>query len=157
MLSFASLWTRLRRLVPDLLLAAVVALLVTMAADHLERRETTRIHDDLRVASPGGLTLDEHLDVLTASVRRSALLHLPLLAGAGGALVGLGCRRRRWAPLTALVAVSPTFLWLVALLVDRPVLAGGGVALYGAAAILPAVALAAARARLRRSPAPARS
>ncbi len=151
MLRFTSLWTRLRPLVPDLLLAVVIALLVTMAADHLERRETTRIHDDLKAASSGGLTLDEHLDALTASVRRSALVHLPLLAGAGGALVGFGCRRRRWAPLTALIAASPTFLWLVALLADRPVLAGGGVALYGAAAILPAAALATARARLRRS------
>lgn len=149
-----SLWTRLRRVVPDLLLATVVALLLTMAADYFEHIESTRIQRDLSHAAAGGVTLDEHVDALAASVRRSSLLHLPLLAGAGGALVGLGCRSRRWAPLTALGAATPTFIWLVALLVDRPVLAGGGVALYGAAAVLAAVAGVTARSRLRPSPAP---
>ncbi len=139
----------LRRIVPDLFLAAVVALLVTFVANYFEGTETRRINDDLRAASGGGLTLDEHVDVLAGSIRRSALLHLPLLAVGGGAAVGLACRNRRWAWLTAVGAVAPTLLWVAALFIDRPVAAATLAGAYVTIAVIPAVAVAAARGLLR--------
>jgi hypothetical protein len=152
-LSRVHVW--LRRVVPDLFLAAVVALLVTVAANHLESNETRRIGSNLQAAAENGLTLDEHVDVLSESVRRSAFLHLPVLAGIAGALVGLGCRNRRWAWLTAVLAVVPTLLWGGALFIDRPATAGGLAAAYAAIAVVPATATAAARNHLwPRRPAP---
>jgi hypothetical protein len=97
--------------VPDLFLAAVVALLVTMAIRQLDGAEVARIQLDARAAADNGLTLDERIDVYDGSIRRSTLFQLPALIALSGALVGLTCRNRRWAWLTAIGSVLPRWPW----------------------------------------------
>lgn len=59
----------IRSVVPDLCLAAVVALLVTMAIQQLDGAEVERIRTDAQTAAEDGLTLDERIDVYDGSIR----------------------------------------------------------------------------------------
>jgi hypothetical protein len=141
----------LRKVVPDLFLAAMVALLVTMAMHQLDGVETVRIQSDRRAASVDGLTLDERIDVLGASMRRSTLIQFPALIALSGMLVGLACRNRRWAWLTATASVLPALIMGAAFFIDRPVPAAVLITLYVAIA----VSMAMAGVALRRKLAPA--
>jgi hypothetical protein len=125
----------LRRVVPDLFLAAVVALLVTFAVQHLDKTEVERIREDAQVASEEGLTRDERIDVVGGSIRRSTLFHLPILIAVAGAVVGLGCRNRSWASLTAVGAALPALSMGVAFFIDRPIPASVLATLYASLAI----------------------
>jgi hypothetical protein len=138
----------LRRVVPDLFLAAVVALLVTMAMHRLDGVEAVRIQTDARAAAEDGLTLDERIDVVGSSMRRSTLLHLPALIALSGVVVGLACRNRRWAWLTAIGSILPALIMGVAFFVDRPLPATFLVTAYTALAVLMAMAGAALRQKL---------
>jgi hypothetical protein len=138
----------LRRVVPDLFLAAVVALLVTVAMNQLDGNETLRIHADARAAAEDGLTLDERIDVLGGSIRRSTLLHFPVLIAFSGVIVGLACRNRRWAWLTTLGSILPALIMGVAFFIDRPLPAVVLVAAYAAIAVLMALVGTALRQKL---------
>ncbi len=138
----------LRSVVPDLFLAAVVALLVTVAMNQLDGTETQRIRADARAAAEDGLTLDERIDVFDGSIRRSTLLHLPALIALSGVVVGLACRNRRWAWLTAIASILPALIMGVAFFVDRPIPAGVLVTTYTALAVSMALAGAALRQKL---------
>lgn len=138
----------LRSVVPDLFLAAVVALLVTVAMNQLDGTETLRIRADARAAAEDGLTLDERIDVLGGSIRRSTLLHFPALIALSGVIVGLACRNRRWAWLTALGSILPALIMGAAFLVDRPLPASILVTSYSAIAVLMALVGIAVRQRL---------
>jgi hypothetical protein len=138
----------LRSVVPDLFLAAVVALLVTVAMNQLDGTETQRIRTDARAAAEDGLTLDERIDVLGESIRRSTLLHLPALIALSGVIVGLACRNRRWAWLTAVGAVLPALIMGIGYFVDRPIFAGLLITGYVALAFLTALVGTALRQRL---------
>jgi len=129
----------LRKVVPDLFLAAVVALLVTMAMHQLDGVEAVRIQSDKQAASADGLTLDERIDVLDASMRRSTLLHIPALVGISGILVGLVCRNRRWAWLTGIGSVLPALIMGVAFFIDQPIPAVVLITAYSALATSMAV------------------
>jgi hypothetical protein len=142
----------LQRVVPDLFLAAVVALLVTVAMNQLDGMETERIREDARAAAKGGLSFDERIDVFDSSIRRSTLIHLPLLIALSGVIVGLACRNRRWAWLTALGSILPALIMGIAFFVDRPVPASFLVSAYSALAVTMALAGSA----LRRTLAPVR-
>jgi len=142
----------LRKVVPDLFLAAVVALLVTMAMHQLDGVEAVRIESDKKAAASDGLTLDERSDALDASMRRSTLLHIPALVGISGILVGLVCRNRGWAWLTAIGSVLPALIMGVAFFVDQPIPAVVLVTAYSALA----TSMAAAGSMLRRKLAPAK-
>lgn len=146
----------LRRVVPDLFLAAVVALLVTMAMHQLDGVEKVRIQSDKRAASADGLTLDERIDVLDASMRRSTLLHIPALVVISGILVGLVCRNRRWAWLTAIGSVLPALIMGVAFFIDRPIPAVVLVTAYSALATSMAVVGAIVRQKLAPAKVPPR-
>jgi hypothetical protein len=138
----------LRSVVPDLFLAAVVALLVTMAMNKLDGTEAVRIREDARTAAEDGLTLDERIDVVGGSIRRSTLLHLPALIALSGIVVGLTCRNRRWAWLTAIGSIIPALIMGVAFFIDRPFPAGVLVTSYTALAVSMALTGAALRQRL---------
>jgi hypothetical protein len=125
----------LRKVVPDLFLAAVMALLVTMAMSQLDGNETQRIRSDARTAAEDGFTLDERIEVVGGSIRRSTRLHLPALIAICGVIVGLACRNRRWAWLTAIGAILPALIMGVAFFVDRPIPAGVLVTTYTALAV----------------------
>jgi hypothetical protein len=138
----------LRSVVPDLFLAAVVALLVTLAMNQLDDAEAVRIRADARSAAEDGLTLDKRIDVYDDSIRRSTLLHLPALIALSGVIVGLACRNRRWAWLTAIGSILPALIMGVAFLIDRPIPAGVLVSAYTALGISMALAGAALRQRV---------
>ena len=138
----------IKSLVPDLFLAAVVALLVTVAMNQLDGTETQRIRADARAAAKDGLTIDERIDVFDGSIRRSTLLHLPALIALSGVVVGLACRNRRWAWLTAIASILPALIMGVAFFVDRPIPAGVLVTTYTALAVSMAMAGAALRQKL---------
>ncbi len=138
----------LRSVVPDLFLAAVVALLVTVAMNQLDGSETQRIRADARVAAEDGLTLDERIDVYDDSIRRSTLLHLPALIALSGVIVGLACRNRRWAWLTAIGSILPALIMGIAFFIDRPIPAGVLVTTYVSLAVSMAVVGAALRQKL---------
>jgi hypothetical protein len=138
----------LRKVVPDLFLAAVVALLVTLAMNQLDGTETERIRSDARVAAEDGLTLDERIDVLGGSIRRSTYIHLPILIALSGAVVGLTCRNRRWVGLTAIGSVIPALIMGVAFFIDRPVPASILMTVYMVLAVAMATAASAVRRRL---------
>ncbi len=142
----------LRRVVPDLFLAAVVALLVTMAMHQLDGAETARIQSDKQAAATDGLTLDERIDVLDASMRRSTLFHMPALIALSGILVGLTCRNRSWAWLTAIGSVLPALIMGVGFVIDRPIPAIVLVTAYTTLVVL----MAAAGVALRRKLTPAK-
>jgi hypothetical protein len=138
----------LKKVVPDLFLAAVVALLVTMVMNQLDATETERIRSDAQVAAEDGLTLDERIDVLGGSIQRSTLVHLPALIALSGAVVGLACRNRRWAWLTAIGSVIPALVMGIAYFIDRPIPASILATTYIALAITMAMAAATLRRRL---------
>jgi len=138
----------LRSVVPDLFLAAVVALLVTLALQYLDAAEVERIQTNAQAAAEDGLTLDERIDVVGGSIRRSTLLHLPALIALSGVVVGLTCRNRRWAWLTAIGSILPALIMGVAFFVDRPFSASFLVTAYMALAFLMALTGSALRQRL---------
>lgn len=136
----------LRRVAPDLLIAACAALAIMAVIHQLEAREQTRMVAEIRSAAVDGLTLDERLGAYESSIGRSVRLQLPLLAVAGGLVVGAGCRQRRWAWLTAIAAALPALAMGVAYFIDRPAPAAAVTAAYALCAAIPASAVA----RLRR-------
>jgi len=138
----------LRSVVPDLFLAAVVALLVTLAMQYLDGAEAGRIQADAQAASEDGLTLDERIEVVGGSIRRSTLFQLPALIALSGVVVGLACRNRRWAWLTAIGAILPALIMGVAFFIDRPFPAGALATAYTALAISMALAGTALRRKL---------
>ena len=144
----------LRKVVPDLFLAAVVALLVTMAVQQLDDAESRRIRIDAQTASADGLTLDERIDVVGGSIRRSTLFHLPVLVAFSGILIGVASRNRRWAWLTAIASVLPAIIMGVAFFVDRPLPASVLATGYTAIAVLMALLGTAMRQRLLPARAP---
>jgi len=111
----------IRRVTPDLFLAAVIALLITLAQNHLDGMESSRIVDGVRSVAHDGLTFDERIGAFRSSIRRSTLVHLPILVGLGAVLVGSICRNRSWAWLTALLAVIPALLMGISFFVDTPI------------------------------------
>ena len=135
----------IRRVTPDLFLAAVVALVITMAVQKLDTVEDQRINADARALAGDGLTIDERIGVLDESIRRSTMLYLPALAAFGGAAVGLASRRRRWAWLTAIGAITPALLMGAGFFIDTPLPGTMATAAY----ILIAVSLATAGVAVR--------
>jgi hypothetical protein len=109
----------LRKVVPDLFLAAVIALLITLAMNQLDAIETLRIKADAQAAAADGLTLDERIEVLGDSMRRSTLFHLPSLIALGGIISGFASRSQRWAWLTAIGSVIPALIMGYAFFIDR--------------------------------------
>ncbi len=138
----------LSRVLRDLVLASGVALVIVVGIHHLDAREQGRLLTEIRAAAGDGLTLDERIEAYEASIRRSVLVQLPLLAAAGGLLVGFACRERRWAWLTGIAGALPSLAMGVAFFVDRPAPAALVVAGYALCAAVPAAAVA----RLRNSP-----
>ncbi|MCW8985579.1 MAG: hypothetical protein OQK55_09565, partial [Thermoanaerobaculales bacterium] len=116
--------------------------------NQLDGNETVRIREDARTAAKDGLTLDERIDVLGGSIRRSTLLHLPALVAFSGVLVGLACRNRRWAWLTAIGSILPALIMGIGYFVDRPLPASILVTAYSALAVLTALVGTALRQRL---------
>ncbi len=110
----------LRRVTPDLFLAAVVALLITVALDKLDTVESDRIVGSVRWAAHDGLTIDERIGVFERSIRRSIFLHQPVLVAGAAIIVGFICRNRRWAWLTAILAIVPALLMGAGFLIDSP-------------------------------------
>ncbi len=110
----------LRRVTPDLFLAAVVALLITLALSQLDKVESDRIVGSVRWAAHEGLTVDERLGVYERSIRRSILVHQPLLVASAAICVGFFCRNRRWAWLTAILSIIPALLMGAGFLLDTP-------------------------------------
>jgi len=138
----------LQSVVPDLFLAAVVALLVTLAMNQLDGAETVRIRADARAAAENGLTLDERIGVFDNSIRRSTLLHLPVLIALSGVVVGLACRNRRWAWLTAIASILPAQIMGAAFFFDRPLSASFLITAYSVLAVSMAQAGSALRQQL---------
>ena len=110
----------LRRVTPDLFLAAVVALLLTLALDKLDKIESDRIVGSVRWAAHDGLTIDERIGVFEQSIRRSIFFHQPVLVAGAAIIIGFICRNRRWAWLTAILAIVPALLMGAGFLVDTP-------------------------------------
>ena len=135
----------LRRVTPDLFLAAVVALVIMAAVHKLDAVEDQRIIADAQSLASDGITIDERIEVLDASIRRSTMLYLPALAGFGGVAVGLISRRRRWAWLTAIGAIIPALLMGAGFFIDTPLPGSVATATY----ILIAVSLATAGVAVR--------
>ena len=138
----------LRRVVPDLFLASLVALLITLAIHHLDRAESSRINSDMEIAAEEGLTLDERISIVDGSIKRSTLVYLPLLVAFSGAAVGVGCRNRRWAWLTAIGAILPAVIMGVAFFIDRPFPASLVATVYSVLAVSTASGGAALRRKL---------
>ncbi len=142
----------LRRVTPDLFLAAVVALLITLGLNALDRVEGQRIADDLESASHDGVSFDERLAALERSISRSVFLHVPLLVAGASVVTALACRNRRWAWLTSLLAVAPSLLMGGSFYIDLPATGSAVIAAYVALSILSAHAAIALRARLLPAP-----
>jgi hypothetical protein len=121
---------------------------VTLAMNQLDGTETERIRSDARIAAEDGYTIDERFDVFDRSIRRSTLLHLPLLVALSGVVVGLLCRNRGWAWLTAIGSVIPALIMGVAFFIDRPVPASILMTVYMVLAVVMATAASAVRRRL---------
>jgi hypothetical protein len=138
----------LRRVVPDLFLAAFVALLITIALDVLDGIESDRIIAAVRWLAHDGLTIDERTGVFEASIRRSVFIHQPVLVTTGAIFVGFVCRNRSWAWLTSILAIIPALLMGAGFLVDTPLAGSIVVAGYIAIAIFLANGSAAIRKRL---------
>ncbi len=128
----------IRKVTPDLFLAAVIALLITLAQNQLDGMESRRIVDGVRSVAHDGLTLDERIAAFRDSIRRSTLVYLPILVVMGAGAVGLICRNRSWAWLTAILAVIPALLMGISFFVDTLVPAFVLVSVYVSLAILSA-------------------
>jgi hypothetical protein len=126
----------LRRVTPDLFLAAVVALLITFALNKLDTIESERIIGGVRWAARDGLTVDERIEVFEHSIRRSILVHQPVLVAGAAIIVGFCCRNRRWAWLTATLAIIPALVMGAGFLLDAPLAGSVLVASYITLAIL---------------------
>ena len=111
----------IRRVTPDLFLAAVVALLLTVAQHQLDGIESRLIVDSVRSVAHDGLTIDERIGAFSSSIQRSTLLYLPILVATAAVVVGMICRNRSWAWLTALLAVIPALLMGISFFVDTPI------------------------------------
>jgi hypothetical protein len=120
----------LRRVTPDLFLAAVVALLLTLALNQLDKIEGERIVGNVRWAARDGLTIDERMGAFDDSIRRSIFIHQPLLVATAAICVGGICRNRRWAWLTAVLAVVPALLMGAGFLIDDPLMGSAVTAYY---------------------------
>lgn len=142
----------LRRVTPDLFLAAVVALLITLGLNALDRVEERRIADDLESASLDGLSFDERLGAIERSIARSVFLHVPLLVAGASVVTAFACRNRRWAWLTSLLAVVPSLLIGGSFFIDLPATGSAVVGTYVALSIVSAHAAVALRARLLPAP-----
>ena len=138
----------LRRVLPDIFLAACVALLLTVVMNELDTYEANQIVAEVRWAADGGLTLDERLGAFERSIRRSTLMYIPGLVAMAGLLVALICRNRRRAWLTSILAVIPAVLIGASFLIDRPVWAAGLVAVYAGITVSVAATVVAVRNRL---------
>jgi hypothetical protein len=125
----------IRRVTPDLFLAAVIALLVTVAQNKLDVIESQRIVDGVRSVAHDGLTFDERIGEFQSSIRRSTLVYLPILVSVAAIIVGLICRNRSWAWLTALLAIIPALLMGISFFIDTPVPAFILVSYYAGLAI----------------------
>jgi hypothetical protein len=145
----------IRRVTPDLFLAAVVALLITLALNHMEKVETRRMGAEAAVAAADGFSLDERISVVGSSIRRATRVYIPILVALGGAVVGLVCRLRRWAWLTALLAIIPAILTGGSFYIDVPSWALIITCTYVGIAALSAVLLVQLRGRLAAARAPA--
>jgi hypothetical protein len=110
----------LRRVTPDLFLASLIALFITLALHQLEAYESERMIADATAAARDGLTFDERISVVGDSIRRSTRLYVPLLVVFGGASVGLVCRLKKWAWLTSLLATIPALLIAAGFYIDLP-------------------------------------
>ncbi|MDX2438229.1 MAG: hypothetical protein QNL88_14425 [Acidobacteriota bacterium] len=126
----------LRRVTPALFLAAVVALLITPALAKLDRVENDRIVGSVRWAAHEGLTVDERLGVYERSIRRSIFVHQPVLVASAAVCIGFFCRNRRWAWLTAILAIIPALLMGAGFLLDTPLIGSVLMATYVALAIV---------------------
>lgn len=138
----------LRRVVPDLLLAACIGLLLTLVLQQLDRYESDVIIAEVRWAAEGGLTLEERMGAFTRSIRRTTMFYIPVLVGLAGLFVGLMCRNRRQAWLTAILAVTPAALIGFGFFVDTPAPATVFVAGSIAIPIVVATSVVAVRDRL---------
>lgn len=139
----------LRRVTPDLFIAAVVALFITLALHQLEAYEGQRILDDATAAAADadGLSLDDRIEVVGDSIHRSTRFYVPLLAAAGGAAVGLACRLKRWAWLITIIAVLPALLTGASFYIDLPIRVGFATSLYILLAVAAAQLMVVARRR----------
>jgi len=126
----------LRRVTPDLFLAALVALLITIALDAFDQIERDRIVGGVRWEAHEGLTIDERLDVFDASIRRSIFIHQPVLVAVGAICVGFFCRIRSWAWLTTILAITPALLMGAGFLIDTPLDGSALMAGYVALAVV---------------------
>jgi hypothetical protein len=135
----------IRRVTPDLFLAALVALLITLVLNKLDARESERIEEETWVTSENGLTADEGIGVLARSIRRSTRVHIPWLVTFGGIAVGLACRNRGWAWLTASIAIIPALLTGASFYIDTPLPGAILTAAYLVLAFIVATATAAIR------------
>jgi hypothetical protein len=81
-------------------------------------------------------------------MRRSTLFHIPALIALSGVLVGLVCRNRSWAWLTAIGSVLPALIMGVAFVIDRPIPAVVLVTTYTTLAVVTAIAGTALRRKL---------
>jgi hypothetical protein len=137
----------IRRVTPDLFLAAVVALLITVAQHQLDGIESRLIVDSVRSVAHDGLTFDERIGAFGSSIRRSTLFYLPILVATGAFVVGMICRNRSWAWLTALLAVIPSLLMGISFFIDTPLPAVILLSVYIALAVSLATASVAVRNR----------
>ena len=126
----------LRRVTPDIFLAAVVALLITLALNHLDEIEDDRIVGSVRWVAHDGLTIDERTEVFEHSIRRSIFVHQPVLVVTAAICIGFFCRNRRWAWLTAILAIVPVLVMGAGFLMGTPVYGGALVTLYIALAVV---------------------
>jgi len=138
----------IRRVTPDLFLAAVIALLITLALNQLDGIEGRRIVDGVRSVAHDGLTFDERIGEFRNSIRRSTLVYLPILVSVAAVAVGLLCRNRGWAWLTALLAVIPALLMGISFFIDTVLPAFVLVSIYISLTVTLATASVAVRNRV---------
>jgi hypothetical protein len=120
----------LRRVTPDLFLAAVVALIITLTLNKLDTIANDRIIGGVRWAARDGLTIDERIGVFEQSIRRSIFVHQPVLVAGAAIIVGVFCRNRSWAWLTATLAITTALLMGAGFLFDSPLTGSSLMAAY---------------------------
>jgi hypothetical protein len=145
----------LRRVTPDLFLAAVIALVVTLILNELDAIESQRIIAEVRFVAHDGLTVEERLGVFHRSIRRSIFLYQPVLIASAAVIVGFFCRNRGWAWLTAILAAIPAFLMGVSFVIDTPLPGAALLTTYLCISIFLSLAGVAIRTRVASMNAPA--